>query len=188
MRYIDQDKLYEATDDGRKVFAYYYPTYDFGKHPAPKIKIRKEEKTASAHISFYKGLWRITDFGNQTEINSLSAIDFVMHIENLNYQEALMFIEEVIVRHAIGSSEFKRPQWRPDYECRDMGPDDIKGTYTFERKDESEITTKDLEAFGRYVRRLAPLSQSLDDNYTRILRMMNGSSFTISLRIVFNCK
>lgn len=151
MRYIDQDKLYEATDDGRKVFAYYYPTYDFGKHPAPKIKIRKEEKTASAHISFYKGLWRITDFGNQTEINSLSAIDFVMHIENLNYQEALMFIEEVIVRHAIGSSEFKRPQWRPDYECRDMGPDDIKGTYTFERKDESEITTKDLEAFGRYV-------------------------------------
>ena len=80
MRYIDQDKLYEATDDGRKVFAYYYPTYDFGKHPAPKIKIRKEEKTASAHISFYKGLWRITDFGNQTEINSLSAIDFVMHI------------------------------------------------------------------------------------------------------------
>ena len=119
MRYIDQDKLYEATDDGRKVFAYYYPTYDFGKHPAPKIKIRKEEKTASAHISFYKGLWRITDFGNQTEINSLSAIDFVMHIENLNYQEALNVIEEVIVRHAIGSSEFKRPQWRPDYECRD---------------------------------------------------------------------
>lgn len=153
MRYIDEDKLYEATDAGKDIFRHYYPEYDFGKHPAMKIKIRASEKTASAQISYYKNIWRITDFGNQSEINSLPGVQFVRYMENLNYYEALKYIEEVIIRRQVGGGEWTRPQWRPDYEFREMTPDDQPKTYNFTYKDDSEVTDKDLEAIGRYVTR-----------------------------------
>lgn len=150
MRYIDHDKIYEATNDGKKIFEYYFPNYEYGKFPAAKIKIRNEEKTASAQISYYKNLWRITDFGNQGEISGMKAIPFVMWRENLGYHEALLFIEEVIIRDKIGS-EWKPPKWKPDYEFREMGPDDRLNEYNFIYKEDGEITGKDLEAIGRYV-------------------------------------
>lgn len=153
MRYIDEDKLYDATDSGKEIFRYYYPEYDFGRYPAQKIKIRQSEKTASAQITVYGNLWRITDFGNNGEggINSLPGVQFVRYMENINYYEALQFVEEVIVRHKVGGGDWKRPEWRADYEFREMGPDDRSKEYNFAYKNDSEVTKKDLEAIGRYV-------------------------------------
>lgn len=149
-RYIDQDKIYDATNNGRRVFEYYFPHYDFGKRPAQKIKLRAEEKTASAMISFYQNHWRITDFGNQGEYNGMKAVPFVMKRENIGYHEALGFIEEVILKNTV-SSEWKPPKWIADYDYREMGPEDRKGSYNFVYKEDSEITRKELDAFGRYV-------------------------------------
>lgn len=151
MRYIDEDKLYECTDSGKDIFLHYYPNYDFSKRPAAKLKIRETEKTASAQISYYKNQWRITDFGNQSEINSLSAVSFVMSMEGLSYYEALKYIEEIIIRHQVSGTKWQRPKWRAGYEFRDMTPDDRTGEYSFAYKEENEITPQDLEAIGRYV-------------------------------------
>lgn len=151
MRYIDADKLHEASNAGKDIFVYYYPDYDFGRHPAMKIKVRADEKTASAQIVYYNNLWRITDFGNQAEVNSLPAIPFVCYRENMTYYEALMYIEEVILARRVGSAEWKRPQWRAEYEFREMTPSDRLKEYNFVYKDDSEVTKKDLEAIGRYI-------------------------------------
>lgn len=149
-RYIDQDKIYDATNGGKKIFEHYFPHYEYGRCPAPKIKLRGDEKTPSAQISFHRQYWRITDFGNQSEVNGLKGIPFVMWQENYTYQEALMFIEEVILRQTVGS-DWTPPKWRADYDFREMGPDDRKGEYSFTYKEDGEVTRKDLEAIGRYV-------------------------------------
>lgn len=172
MRYIDEDKIYQETDGGKDIFRYYYRDYDFGKRPPMKIKVR-DEKTASAQITYYQGYWRITDFGNQNEVNSLKGVAFVMYMENLNYYEALKFVEEVIIRHEVGGSGWQKPRWRPDYEMREMGPEDVKGRYNFVYKEESEITRKDLEAFGRYVTK-----ETLQDFNCRVLKEYEYCSFS----------
>lgn len=172
MRYIDEDKIYQETDGGKDIFRYYYRDYDFGKRPPMKIKVR-DEKTASAQITYYQGYWRITDFGNQNEVNSLKGVAFVMYMENLNYYEALKFVEEVIIRHEVGGSGWQKPSWRPGYEMREMTPEDVKGRYNFVYKEEGEITQKDLEAFGRYVTK-----EMLQDFNCRVLKEYEYCSFS----------
>lgn len=150
MKYIDQDKVFEATNRGRTVFEHYFPGVDFD-NPKHFFKERKDEKTASAKLSFFKSQWRITDFGNQGEVNSMNAIAYVMYRENLVYIDALRFIEEVIVRHEIDSDGFTRPKYSADYDWREVEKGDKKGEYKFTYK--KEPSEKDLAAIGRYVTR-----------------------------------
>lgn len=172
MRYIDEDKIYTETDGGKEIFRYYYRDYDFGHRPPMKIKVR-DEKTPSAQITYYQGYWRITDFGNQDEVNSMKGIGFVMYMENLNYYEALKFVEEVIIRHEVGGSGWQKPRWKPEYAMREMGPDDRKGQYNFVYKSDDEITRKDLEAFGRYVTK-----ETLRDFNCRVLKEYEYCSYS----------
>jgi hypothetical protein len=148
MIYIDAEKIYDATHQGLTIFQHYFPGVDFGdqKH---FVKCRTEEKTASAKVSLYKGKWRITDFGNQSEMSGMSSIAYVMWAENLIYIDALRFIQEVIVRHEVGGKEFVRPKYRADYSWRDLEPEDKKGEYKFAYK--PVPTDNDLKSIGRYV-------------------------------------
>lgn len=173
MRYIDEDKIYEVTDAGKTIFQHYYPEYCFGKYPAEKIMVRQEEKTPSAQISLYNGTWRITDFGGQSEVQSLPGVSFVRYMENLSYYEALQFIEDVIIRHKVDSSSWQRPQWRAGYEFREMTPDDRPKSYNFAYKSDSEITDKDLEAIGRYV-----TLETLKEFNCRVLKSYEYCSFS----------
>jgi len=148
MEYIDQSKIIDATHDGHDVFAYYFPGVDFRdrKH---FVKIRSGEKTASAKVNYFKNQWRITDFGNQAEVNSMGAVAFVMYQENLLYIDALRWIEEVVIRHSVGRDEFKKPSYKAEYSWREVGPEDKKGEYNFTYK--SAPSDGDLRAIGRYV-------------------------------------
>lgn len=177
MRYIDEDKLYEATDAGKDIFLHYFPGYDFGKRPAAKVKVRAEEKTASAQISYYKNLWRITDFGNQNDVNSLTGVAFVMYYENINYYDALKYIEEVIIRHAVGGDSWQPPKFRAGYESRDMTPDDQPGSYNFSYKTDDEITPTDLEAIGRYI-----TVDTLKEFNCRVLKFYEYCSYSEKLK------
>lgn len=147
MRYIDQDKLYQATESGLQIFEHFYPGIDL-KNPKNYFKIRNNEKTASAHVSWYDGAWRITDFGNP-DITGLKGIDFVIWNENLSYYEALLFIEDVILNKKIDAGSFSRVKFTPVYSCREMRPSDKKGKYNFTFK--KKPSAKDLSAIGRYV-------------------------------------
>lgn len=148
MKYIDQNEIYRATDNGYAIFEHYFPGVDL-KNVKKFIKVRSTEKTASAKITFYKGLYRITDFGNQSEINGMNAISFVIYMENLIYNDALEFIQSVIIGHEISCGEYKKPQHRATYEMREMTPSDQKGQYNFTFKE--KVTEDDCQVIGRYV-------------------------------------
>lgn len=147
-QYIDQDAIYKETNEGLDVFLHFFPEVDYN-NPKHFFKERDNEKTASAKLSFFKGKWRITDFGNQGEVNSLSAVAYVMYRESLIYIDALRYIEEVIIRHSVGSDGFKRPEYKAEYRMREVGPDDVKGKYNFIYKEKP--SKFDLDSIGRYI-------------------------------------
>lgn len=147
MRHIDQDKIYSATDQGYKIFEHYYSSKDINDLKA-NVKVR-EENTASARITWYNNFWRITDFGNQTELNGAKAIQFIMYKEKLSYYDSLVFIEDVIIKHTVEAKEFKSIKLSASYSFREMTPEDKKGAYNFTFKEHP--APEDLAAFGRYV-------------------------------------
>lgn len=148
MKYIDQNELFKATNQGLSVFEHYYPGEDL-RNPKHYFKLRREEKTASARVYWFNGLYLITDYGNQDEVNGLNAVRFVMWNEDLQYIDALRYIEEVVVGRVVTSDGFYRPKYKPEYKVRDMKPEDKKGEYKFTYKEKP--TAKDLAAIGRYV-------------------------------------
>ncbi|PXX96886.1 hypothetical protein DF185_19800 [Marinifilum breve] len=150
MSYIDQEIVFEETNKGYDIFAYYFHGVDFN-NPQHRVKDRGEEKTASARVAFYKGQWRITDFGNQNEVNSMNSISYVMRTEGLQFPDALKFIEQVIVRKDLSGGDFKKPKYKADYSFREMQPEDVKGDYSWNFKERSEINEADCRYFGRYV-------------------------------------
>jgi len=99
MSYIELNEINDLTNQGKSVFQYYFPNYQFRNKEY--LKLRSEEKTASTRINFHDGLWRITDFGNQKEVNSMTTghlandprqTTFCIHLlvkcdQFLNYQE-----------------------------------------------------------------------------------------------------
>lgn len=147
MKYIDQKEIYKKSDNGLEVFKYYYPNYDYGNSKA-KVKLR-EEKTASAVINYYNGLWRATDFGNQDEVNSLPAIPFVRWKENLEFVDAVNYINDVILGKRVEAGNFVRPKYAAEYSWREVEKSDHKGEYKFTFKDKPSKT--DLQSIGRYV-------------------------------------
>lgn len=147
MRYIDHQEIYRLTNQGLDILEYFFPGEDL-RNPRRSFKIRNE-KTPSARVSWYNGYWRITDFGNQDEVNGMKAIEFVMWRQGLAYYDALVFIENVIIKKEISSGDFKQKKYQADYSFREMTKDDKKGEYNFTRKEKPSKT--DLEAIGRYV-------------------------------------
>ncbi|MDD4374200.1 MAG: hypothetical protein PHG67_09810 [Bacteroidales bacterium] len=147
MRYIDQEELYNQTERGLAIFKHFFTDDDF--RPNKHFKIRDDEKTASARVTFYKGLWRITDFGNRHELNGTTAIEFVKWREGLSHYDALRYIEDVILNKRIEGGSFKRTNFMADYSWREMGSQDKVGEYKFTFKEKP--TENDLKAIGRYV-------------------------------------
>lgn len=148
MRYIDQDKIYEETQQGLAIFQHYFPGEDFNNSKL-FVKVRTDEKSASAKVTWYDNYWRITDFGQQDVINGMKAIDFVIWREGITYYDALLFIESVIIKKEVASGKFSQIQYRAKYEMREMLPDDRKGEYKWIYKE--KVEKSDLEAIGRYV-------------------------------------
>lgn len=145
--YINPREFFEKTNGGLDVFRFYFPDYDYG-NPRAKLKLRDDEKTASAVISSYKGRWRITDFGNQQEVNAKTAIDFVMWKENMDYSDSIRYINTVIMGGSL-KSEFTKTVRQPVYSFREVTPEDKKGIPIFIEKD--TILDSDLKTIGRYV-------------------------------------
>ncbi|MBK6965862.1 MAG: hypothetical protein IPH20_18525 [Bacteroidales bacterium] len=69
--------------------------------------------------------------------------------ENLNFYEALIYVEQVVIGRTIEGKEFQKIKWAPNYEMREMLPSDKKGAYNFIYKEKP--TPEDLAAIGRYV-------------------------------------
>jgi len=147
--YVDLKDLYSSTDDGYNIFQYYFNDSKL-KDPKYKFKIRTSEKTESAQLSYFKNLWRITDFGNQGVINGMSPVDFVMYREGLQFADAVKFINEIILGGKLHSNKFERTVNKPEYSSREFNPDTDKiGEYNFTFK--KQPLPDDLKTIGRYV-------------------------------------
>ncbi|MDR0384646.1 MAG: hypothetical protein LBH60_01060 [Prevotellaceae bacterium] len=147
--YYDIRELYSASGDGFDIFAYYFGDDPKLKDPRHKFKLR-DERTASAQLHYWKGMWRITDYGNQGEINGMSAIDYVIYRENLQFADAVRFIGEVILKRTVPSRNFQPAKHEAIYSSRDFNPEtDRLGEYRFFFK--KEPAPEDLRAIGRYV-------------------------------------
>ena len=149
--YHDLDEIYRASNRGLAIFEHYFP-HEIGRltDPRHKFKIR-DEKTASARIGLFKNVWRITDFGAQSEINGMSPTDWVMYREGLDFGNAVRYINEVILGRSDGAA-FKKDQYKPEYSSRRFDPrtDEI-GKYKFFFRDKA--SEKELKFIGRYVTR-----------------------------------
>ena len=148
MRYIDHEEIYRLTNQGLDIFKYYFPNDDITSSKT-FVKLREEDKTDSVHFSLYKDFWRITDFGNQGEMGGMTAIEFVKWREGISHYDALIYIEQVIIRKEIKGGEYKSIKFAPIYEYSEMTPDDKKGEYKFIYKANPEES--DFSAIGRYV-------------------------------------
>jgi hypothetical protein len=147
--YFDLKELWKDSEDGFTVFSYYFGHDPKLRDPRHHFKIRPE-KTASAKLSYFKGLWRITDFGNQGEINGMSAIDFVIYRENLIFADAVKYIWEVILHRSIVADNFRPAKREAIYTSREFNPEiDKLNEYKFFYK--KEPSPEELKYIGRYV-------------------------------------
>lgn len=133
MNYIPAKELFEKTNGGLDVIQHYYPQ----AVPNKKFKLR-DEKTASASVKKQDGEWLIKDFGDSQPAKN--AVTLVMETENLEYKEALNFINEKFLNGNINgsnSNNFPKPQIEKVKPEKD---------YIFEYK---EFSDKELEFLGR---------------------------------------
>ena len=85
--YIKAEDIYKETNGGLDIILAYYPEANERK----SFKIR-DEKTASTSLRQYKGIYFVTDFGNESK--GMNAIDVVMQEEGIEFRDAILYINE----------------------------------------------------------------------------------------------
>ena len=55
--------------------------------------------------------------------------------EDLEFIDALRFIERNIIGIKLNGTPFKKPKYQAEYEWREMTPEDKKGEYNFKYKE-----------------------------------------------------
>lgn len=76
-------RIYELTNHGLDIIRRYYPEAEPGK----KFRMREGERTPSASVKLYNGVYLIKDFGDNTP--AMKPIELVMRHEGLNYWQAV---------------------------------------------------------------------------------------------------
>ncbi len=107
---IKAEELYEAIDGGLPVFAYYYPI-DIN-NPKKALKIRDDDKNASAGMFQRDGIWFLKDQGGKDN-KPYSAIELVRKMESLEYKDAIQWIAEKFAPQLVKNGDFKVKPCQP---------------------------------------------------------------------------
>lgn len=131
MAFYDTKKIFEQTNDGLNIIQWLYEDAD-GNNLNKKFKARGNEKTASAKLSLYDGIYWVTDFGGDGKPRN--AIQCVMLENNCTFQEALEIIAQ---RFGIAADDGKKPERKPEYNysSRPATEDEQPGKFYFTLKD-----------------------------------------------------
>lgn len=137
------DKIYESTDNGLDIIKYYYPqAFDSVGKPNKAFKLR-DETAPSAYLKQIKGIWRVTDFGEDQ--HARSPIDIVMREENVEFNEAIsILVNRYNIDNRLDSSVNKA-----DIECRPAKDDEPDGFFDYEIK---QISDSELKILGNGVK------------------------------------
>jgi len=107
--FIPQEKILEQTNGGFDVIKHYFPEANTTKK---KFKLR-DEKTASAILTQKDNIYFVKDFGDTGKAKT--AISIVMDNENLDFHNALIFINDKFCSGSVkGNTDFNLP--KPVYE------------------------------------------------------------------------
>lgn len=137
---ITTDQLYAATNRGLDIIRSFYPE---AREDGKKFKCR-EEDDASACIKLYKGVWKLTDFGDDG--HALSPLDIAMKETGLSFPKAVaLMAERFCVR-----DESIRESNKASISSRPANPDEQEGDFHWQEK---EFTEQELKVLGPKVTR-----------------------------------
>ena len=131
MAFYDTKKIFDQTNDGLQIIQWLYEDADCN-NLNKKFKARGNEKTASAKLSLYDGIYWVTDFGGDGKPRN--AIQCVMLENNCNFQEAL---EIIAARFNIEAEDGKKPEQKSEYtySSRPAADDEQPGQFYFTLND-----------------------------------------------------
>ena len=136
-------RIYDATNDGLDIIYYYYPQAHGCDQKGKYFKIRGDEKTASACMKMIKGVWRVTDFGD--EQSAMTPVEICMREEHLDFREAMFRLAD---RYQVGSVISKEVN-KPKIEQRDATDDEPEGKFWFELNE--KMSEAELKVLGPMV-------------------------------------
>lgn len=137
------EKIYDATNSGLDIILHYYPqAADSVDRPQRGFKIR-EESAPSAYLKQIKGIWRVTDFGEDN--HAQSPIDIVMKEEGKEFNEAVSILAS---RYGI-DNRLNEQTNRATVETREATTEEKEGHFDFETH---EITDDELRVLGNGVK------------------------------------
>lgn len=136
-------RIYDATNGGLDIILHYYPqAADSVDRPNKGFSLR-EETAPSAFLKRIKGVWRVTDFGEENKARS--PIDVVMKEENVEFNEALSILAS---RYGI-ENRLDESQNRAMIESRPATSEEEDGHFDFETHD---FTPDELRTLGNGVK------------------------------------
>lgn len=137
---IDIDQLYKKSNDGLDIILHYYPQARECVDNNKSFKIRDEDD-ASARIKKFKGVYKVTDFGDEGEAQD--PLDIAQKEGGMRFADALFYWAE---RYGITSNN-ARPVYEAEWEYRTPLPEEKEGDIIVHEA-EVEWTDKDLKLFG----------------------------------------
>lgn len=139
------EKIYAATNEGLDIILYYYPQAYGCDQKGKYFKIRSDERTASASMKKIKGVWRVTDFGD--EGTALTPIEVCMKEERKEFREALYTLAE---RYHVNTT-LNKYENKPKIESRPATSEEKDGDFSFSIRE--QMTDNELAVLGPKVTR-----------------------------------
>lgn len=142
---IEPKQIYDASNGGLDIITSYYPAAADAARTKKPFKKRASEDDASAYIKQFNGVWKVTDFGDDT--HAKSPIDITMAEEGISFTEAI----HLLASRFNVTDELNRSVNKPDIR-KEPAPADWKdGETYFELND--DFTDAELKVLGPRVTR-----------------------------------
>lgn len=141
---IKPERIYDRTNQGLEIILYYYPQAREALENKKPFALR-QEKTPSAWIKLIKGIYRVTDFGD--DATAMSPIDIAMREEGLNFFQTIQVLAE---RYGIEQS-YNVQVNKPDIRKAPATAEEPEGHFSFEAKESPD--PHDLAILGPKVKK-----------------------------------
>lgn len=137
------EHIYAVTNGGLDIILSYYPQAAVAVERPSKAFSLRDETAPSAHLKQIKGVWRVTDFGEDE--HARSPIDVVMKEEHVEFNEALSMLAQ---RYSI-DNRLDETKNRATVDVRPATDEEPDGFFDFETHD---FTADELSLLGNGVK------------------------------------
>jgi len=139
---ISLEDIYAKTKGGLDIILFFYPQARECLSGRQKhFRIREGDRTPSAAIKEFNGIWKVTDFGDAGR--AISPIDICMQERNISFTESIFYLaREFNVDGKNISPEINKPEIR----TRKASEDEYDGQFNFELND--RFSDEELATLG----------------------------------------